>query len=138
MDERGFRLHVITQEKSVVDTTAVSVVAPGSEGYLGIWKDHAPLVTALQPGRLSVKTTPDHEIDYSISGGFLEVSHNTVTILADALEMIEEIDLDRAEAALRRAEERMQELTSELDQTRAEWALKRARNRARLAKLQQR
>ena len=50
MADKGFRLTVLTQEKSVVDETVVSVTAPGTEGYLGIWKDHATLVTRSSRG----------------------------------------------------------------------------------------
>ena len=138
MADKEFRLIVLTQEKAVIDRQVVSVTAPGSEGYLGIWKDHAPLVTALQPGKLSVKPDATHEIDYAISGGYLEVSGNRVTILADSLEEIESIDLDRAHAALKRAQERMHTMESELDKDRLEYALQRAKNRVRLAEMQNR
>ena len=135
MSEKGFRLTILTEEKAVVDETVVSVTVPGTEGYLGIWRDHAPLVTELQPGKLTlVKTRPDHEVNYAVSGGFLEVSRNVVTILADAVEKVDEIDLDRAEAAIRRARQEMESLGEKLDRSRAELALRRAKNRAKLAK----
>lgn len=138
MADKEFRLHVLTQEKAVIDRQVVSVIAPGTEGYLGIWKDHAPLVTALQPGKLSIKPDPDHEIDYAIAGGYLEVSGNRVTILTDSLEEIAQIDLDRAHAALERAHKQLESMDSELDAAAAEHALQRAKNRVRLAKLKNR
>jgi F-type H+-transporting ATPase subunit epsilon len=138
MADRGFRLTVLTEEKSLVDQDVVSVTAPGSEGYLGIWRDHAPLVTALIPGKLTVKPSANHEIGYAISGGFLEVSENRVTVLADAIEKLDEIDLDRAEAAVRRARNQLENLSEDLDRSRAEAALRRAKNRARLARISKR
>ncbi len=133
MADKGFRLTVLTQEKTTVDETVSSVTAPGTEGYLGILRDHAPLVTQLMPGKLTVKDLDGNETVYAVSGGFLEVSHNTVTLLADALEKGSEIDLARAEAAEKRARERLVKREG-VDFDRAELALKRALNRERVRK----
>jgi F-type H+-transporting ATPase subunit epsilon len=132
MVDKGFRLTVFTQEKAVLDQQALSIVAPGSEGYLGVLRDHAPLVTRLVPGKLTVKDLNGDEAVYVVSGGFLEVSRNTVTILADALERPEEIDATRAEAAARRARERLEKRSTDLDVDRAEAALRRALNRLKV------
>lgn len=129
MADKGFRLTVLTQEKTAVDKTVLSVIAPGTEGYLGVLRDHAPLVTRLQPGKLTVKDETGNEEIYAISGGFLEVSRNTVTVLADAIERTDEIDVARAEAAAERARRRLQERAENTDVERAELALKRALNR---------
>ncbi len=94
MADKGFRLTVFTQEKAVLDQQVLSIVAPGSEGYLGVLRDHAPLVTQLMPGKLTVKDLGGNATVYVVSGGFLEVNHNTVTILADALERPEDIDVE--------------------------------------------
>jgi F-type H+-transporting ATPase subunit epsilon len=132
-----FKLSVVTPEKPLIDQEARSIIAPGSEGYLGILTDHAPLITALIPGKLSVTDTTNHETFYAISGGFLEVSHNIVTILADAIEPIEEIDLARAQEAEKRARERLaQRADADIDVARAEAALARSLNRRRLAESQ--
>ncbi len=128
-----FKLSVVTPEKPVVDQDARSVIAPGSEGYLGILTDHAPLITALIPGKLSVTDLENHTVDYALSGGFLEVSHNVATILADAIEKVEEIDLTRAKEAEKRARERLaRRARPDIDVARAEAALSRAINRIRL------
>jgi F-type H+-transporting ATPase subunit epsilon len=128
-----FKLSVVTPEHPVIDQDARSIIAPGSEGYLGIMTDHAPLITALIPGKLSVTDQSNHETFYAISGGFLEVSHNLVTILADAIEPIEKIDVDRAKEAEKRARERLaHRADSDIDVVRAETALARALNRIRL------
>jgi F-type H+-transporting ATPase subunit epsilon len=128
-----FKLSVVTPERPVIDQDAKSIIAPGSEGYLGILTDHAPLITALIPGKLSVTDPSNHETYYAISGGFLEVSHNIVTILADAIEPIEKIDVNRAKEAEKRARERLaRRIDSDIDIVRAETALARALNRIRL------
>ena len=132
MADKGFRLAVLTQEKTTVDETVSSVTAPGTEGYLGILRDHAPLVTQLMPGKLTVKDLNGNETVYAISGGFLEVSHNTVTLLAESIEKGSEIDLARAEEAEKRARERLAKKDTGVDIDRAEVALKRALNRKRI------
>ena len=129
-----FKLSVVTPEKPVIDQEVRSIIAPGSEGYLGILTDHAPLITALIPGKLSVTDPENRTADYALSGGFLEVSHNIVTILADAIEPIEKIDLERALKAEKRARERLVHRTDpDIDVARAEAALARALNRIHLA-----
>jgi F-type H+-transporting ATPase subunit epsilon len=80
------------------------VIAPGSEGELGILPDHAPLLATLGLGVLRVRYQGDEEV-FTIAGGILEVRPEIVTVLADVGERIEEIDLERAEAAKARAEE---------------------------------
>jgi len=129
-----FKLSVVTPERVVFEQSARSVVAPGSEGYLGILTDHAPLITALAPGKLTVTDEESQNSEFALSGGFLEVAHNVVTILADAIEPVDKIDSERAKKAEERARERLSHRTSpEIDVERAESALSRALNRIRLA-----
>jgi F-type H+-transporting ATPase subunit epsilon len=85
-----YTLSVVTQEKVIFEKEVTSIIAPGTEGYLGVLTNHAPLITALKPGKLTVKTGDDHEEVFAITGGFLEVSKNRATILADAIEAVEE------------------------------------------------
>ena len=132
MADNGFRLTVLTEERAVIDETIRSLIAPGTEGYLGVWRNHAPLVTGLMPGRLPV-IRDDAPQDYALAGGFLEIRANVATLLADALEPVAEIDVPRAEAAASRARQRLQSRGSDVDVERAEAALKRALNRPRLA-----
>ncbi len=132
-----FKLSVVTPERPVIDQDARSVIAPGSEGYLGILTDHAPLITALIPGKLSVTAQDNRDAIYALSGGFLEVSHNTVIILADAIEPADKIDIERARRAEERARERLaRRADPAIDVPRAEAALARALNRIRLAEAQ--
>jgi F-type H+-transporting ATPase subunit epsilon len=130
----GFQLNVITQARILMSGEVHSVTAPGSEGYLGIWANHAPLATALQPGKLTIKDSRGSEAVYAVTGGFLEVSRNVVTLLADAMEPPAEIDVERAEAAAERARKRLAERGPDIDLTRAEAALARALVRLKVAR----
>jgi F-type H+-transporting ATPase subunit epsilon len=129
-----FKLSVVTPEKTVFEQDVRSIVAPGSEGYLGVLSNHAPLITALNPGTLAVVDVNGDEAFYSISGGFLEVSNNIATILADSIEIPDEIDIDRAQAAVERARELLLKRASlDVDTERAKGSLERAKNRLKIA-----
>jgi F-type H+-transporting ATPase subunit epsilon len=119
------RLDIVSAERVVFSDEVEAVVAPGVEGQLGILPHHAPLMTILLPGELLVRKGGE-EFFLAISGGFLEVRPDRVIVLADAAERVEEIDIARAEAAKRRAEERLAHPTTEVDMARAEAALRRA------------
>ena len=88
-----FKLSIVTPEKPFYEGECRSLVVPGAEGYLGVLTDHAPLITALQPGELKLTDDRDQERHFAISGGFFEVSHNHATVLADAVEEPGMIDL---------------------------------------------
>jgi len=130
-----YKLSVVTPEKTVFEMEARSIVAPGSEGYLGVLSNHAPLITALKPGILEITDNAGEESMFSLSGGFLEVSGNIATILADAIEAADAIDIERAEESLRRARERLLKKTGlEIDTERVRASIERAKNRLNLAK----
>ena len=136
MAEFTFRL--VTPQKLLFEGPALSVLAPGSEGYLGILANHAPLITALKPGKLQVKDPTGVVTTYAVSGGFLEVSSNRASVLADSAEPATAIDRERAAAALKRAEERMRPAgpapsADAIDRDRAMRALERAKNRLAVA-----
>jgi len=136
MAEFTFRL--VTPQKLLFEGPALSVQAPGSEGYLGILANHAPLITALKPGKLQVKDPTGAVTTYAVSGGFLEVSSNRASVLADSAEPATAIDRERAAAALKRAEERMRPAgpapsADAIDRDRAMRALERAKNRLAVA-----
>jgi len=134
MADKGFRLRVLTEQKTALEESVLSVTAPGTEGYLGVLRNHAPLITGLMPGKLSVRRMDDNVEEYAVAGGFLEVSRNTATVLADAIEPVVEIDVARAQAAAERARERLARRSEDVDVARAEAALARAINRIRVAK----
>ncbi|SFQ97929.1 F0F1 ATP synthase subunit epsilon [Desulfoscipio geothermicus] len=127
-EEKLQRLEVVTPERKVYSEDIRFVVLPGSEGELGILPEHAPLVSALKIGQVRVQ----HEgktLKIAVSGGFAEVRNNRVTVLANAAEREDQINLERAQAAKERAEQRLASGGSDIDTARAEAALKRAINR---------
>lgn len=85
MDSRTIRLRVLTAQGLVLEDDAVSVVAPGEWGYLGILHNHAPLVTTLQPGTLAWRQPSGGRQARRIGAGLLEVSRNRLTILTDSV-----------------------------------------------------
>jgi F-type H+-transporting ATPase subunit epsilon len=131
------RLEIVTAERVVFSDEVEVVVAPGVEGELGILPHHAPLMTMLLPGELLVRKGGE-EFFLAISGGFLEVRPDRIIILADAAERAEEIDIARAEAAKRRAEERLKHPVPEIDMTRAEAALRRSLARLKVVERRRR
>jgi F-type H+-transporting ATPase subunit epsilon len=127
-----YRLNIVTPEAVFYEGEVVSLVAPGSEGYLGVLTDHAPLITGLAPGKLTVKDQKDQETNFALGGGFMEVFKNQVTILAHSIESVDRINYERATEALERAKERLRLKAREIDIPRALAALRRAENRIQL------
>jgi len=118
-------LEIVTPERRVVSQSVDEVVLPGSEGYLGVLPGHAPLLTALVPGVISVRAD-GRERFLAVSGGFLEVLRGRVTVLASTCESAEEIDVERARRAREKAEATLKSQASEHEFRRAELKLKRA------------
>lgn len=122
------RLEIATAERVVYSEDVEILVAPGMDGQLGILPNHAPLLTALQPGEIRV-VREGEESYMAVSGGFLEVMANRVTILADTAERAEEIDIERAEEAMQRAQERIESSVSAMDLQRALASIRRSQAR---------
>jgi F-type H+-transporting ATPase subunit epsilon len=97
------RVEIVSQDRPVFEGDVDIVVAPGEDGEMGILPHHAPLLTTLKPGVLKVRTGTREEV-FAISGGVMEVQPALVTVLADAAERADEIDISRAEEARQRAE----------------------------------
>ncbi|MEE8149562.1 MAG: ATP synthase F1 subunit epsilon [candidate division Zixibacteria bacterium] len=131
-----FQLSIVTPEKVIFEGEVVSLLVPGMEGYLGILSNHAPLITALQPGRIEFQDDQDKIQVFSVSGGFVEVSGNKATLLADTAEHCQEIDIDRAQTALERALKALQdkEKAGETSTPESKEAARRAANRVRIYK----
>ena len=123
------RCDVVSVERTVFSDDVDMVLAPGIEGQLGILPHHASLMTALAPGELIIRKAGQEEVHLVVGGGFMEVRPDRVTVLADAAERAEEIDLARAEAARQRAELRLRERAPGVDLARAENALRRSQVR---------
>lgn len=128
------RFELATPTRLVVTTEVEEVVAPGVEGYFGVWPGHAPFLTSLGSGEVSYRAGRE-ENSLAVNGGFAEVQGQRVIVLADAAESPEEIDIARAERARERAERRLAGKTpEEIDYARALAALNRALVRLRVAR----
>ncbi|MHC1785092.1 MAG: ATP synthase F1 subunit epsilon [Anaerolineaceae bacterium] len=101
------RCEVVSQDRIVFSGNADMVVLPGADGEMGILPNHSPLLTVLQFGVVTVKVKSEVQ-HFAVSGGVAEVQPDQVTILADAAENVDEIDIQRAEKAKIRAEELLQ------------------------------
>ena len=102
---RKLNVEIVTAERVVYTADDVDLVsAPGADGRLGILPQHAALFSLLSAGELRVRKGLEED-EIVVFGGFLEVLNNRVLVLADTAERIDEIDIERAEAARRRAEE---------------------------------
>ena len=127
-------LEIITPEKPIFRDQIEAVTIPGTLGSFQILKDHAPLISSFDIGVIKVKKA-SVESFYTTSGGTVEVNKNSVLILADSIEKISDIDIDRAEQAKKRAEERLQKKhEANIDEARAKAALNRALNRINAVK----
>ena len=128
-----FQLKIVTPSKLLVKDAAEEAQIPGVGGYLGILPGHAPLITELAVGVLTYKASGATHI-LSVAWGFMEVLPDKVTILAEAAERPQEIDVERAQKAKDRAEQRLKSNDLQVDYTRAEDALQRADTRLNVAK----
>ena len=130
-------LEIITAERQVYSDEVDAVVAPGIEGQLGILPHHAPLMTVLQPGELLIRKGGE-EAYLAVTGGFMEVLANKVTVLADAAERSDEIDEQRAQEAIERAQERIRNRESDEQLEEALRSLRRAQVRVGIARRRRR
>jgi F-type H+-transporting ATPase subunit epsilon len=131
----NIRLEVVTPEKSVVSEDVQIVMAPGSLGEFGVLPGHTPFLTTLKTGAMKFKDESGRERFVFISSGFAEALPDRVTVLAESAERRKDIDIQRAQASLERAEKRLQAQAKEkdLDIIRAKAALLRAISRLQLA-----
>ena len=126
-------LEIITAERQVYSDEVDMVIAPGIDGQLGILPRHAPLMTMLKPGELTVRKNGE-DIHVAVSGGFMEVLGNRVSVLADACERSDEIDEERAQQAMQRAQERVANHDSDMELEGALASLQRAQVRVDLVR----
>lgn len=130
---KPFEVQILTPNGSVFNGTVTGIKLPGTEGNFEVLHNHASLMSGLEVGVITIKN--DAKVDLiAISGGFVEVNSNKVTVLAESAEPKEEIDLQRALESKKRAEGRLAaEKKNAVDQIRAELALNRAMNRIKVA-----
>ena len=102
------KVEIVSAERQILEDDADMVIAPSSEGVIGILPRHAPLLAGIAPGVLVLKKDGEEDV-LAVSGGFLQVSHDRVLILVDTAERGDEVDEQRAGAARERAEAALKE-----------------------------
>ncbi len=131
------KVDIVTAERVVYSEDVDIIIAPGSEGQLGILPHHSPLMTTLQPGELIMRKAGE-EYSLAIAGGFMEVRPDRIIILADAAERADEIDITRAELAKQKAQENITHHEAGVDISQAEASLRRALARIKVAEKRRR
>lgn len=124
-DNNSFLLRIITPDRIFYENQVQMVEFNTTEGEIGVLPGHIPLTVIVKPGILDI-TEAEGDRVAALHAGFAEILPEQVTILAEIIEWPEEIDVERAEAAKERAEERLRSRTPETDLARAETALQRA------------
>ncbi|AIE88131.1 ATP synthase F1 subunit epsilon [Fimbriimonas ginsengisoli] len=131
---RDFHLSVVAPDKSVVEEEVQSVIAPGLEGYFGVWAGHIPLVAALRPGLLEYRDHAGNQHFVYVGGGFAEVQGEKVTVLADEAQLAREIDISEAERTLENARRALRGEDSATQAEDAVLEIERAMSRLRAAR----
>lgn len=130
--EKGIHLSIVTPDDIVFDAPVAYVGIPGTLGDFGVFPGHAALLSSLRTGCLSYKEE-GRTVNVFVSGGFVDVTKDSVTILADAANPADLIDVDRATKAKERAEARLASKADDVDEARAQAALERAVARLNIA-----
>ena len=125
------KLDIVTPYGHVFTDEVDEIVASGSEGEFGVLPDHVPFITTIKVGMLTYKKGPETG-HFFINSGYAEVGPDKVTILADSAEKSEDIDIERAQAAMQRAEERLKK-AEEIDEAQATAAIERSIMRVQVA-----
>lgn len=133
MTEGKLLLEIVTPQGLVFSEEIDEVTAAGSEGEFGVLPGHVPFVTVLKIGMLTCKAGNETKI-FFVNWGYAEVGADKVMILADSAERSDDIDIERAKAAMKRAEERLKK-AEEIDFRRAELAIERAVTRMQVAEV---
>ncbi|PAU92878.1 ATP synthase F1 subunit epsilon [Aliifodinibius salipaludis] len=128
-----FSAQILTPEGSIFDGEVTGVQVPGEMGSFEVKALHANIISSLEIGEILVRKATGGEQHFAVTGGFVEVVDNKLTLLAEAAEPVEEIDVERAKQAKERAVERLESDDKEIDKDRARKALKRAENRIKLS-----
>lgn len=125
-------LEIVTPSKSAFNGDIKSITVPGTSGRFQVLKNHAPIISTFDLGMIKVDLL-DNTIDiYATAGGTIEVLNNKVLVLADSIEIVSEIDEQRAKKAEERAQQRLAEKNSDISIARAQAALARAHNRLKV------
>lgn len=130
-----FHLDIVSAEKSLFSGTVESFMVTGSEGELGIYPGHTPLLSAIKPGMVRLVKQHGHEEIIYVSGGMLEVQPGTATVLADTAIRGEDLDTAKAEEAKRKAEEHIKNQHNDIDFAQAASELAKAMAQLRVIEL---
>ena len=129
-----FHLEVLTPGRVFFEGDVEEVIVPGVEGYQGILVDHVPVIISLKEGALKIKVDNEWK-EAVIHSGFAQVEQKSTIIMSDAVERPEEIDINRAQAAKEKAEERLRQQLSQIEYHRSKADLARAMARLRISKV---
>lgn len=130
-----FHLDIVSAEKNLFSGTVESFMVTGSEGELGIYPGHTPLLSTIKPGMVRLVKQHGHEEIIYVSGGMLEVQPGTATVLADTAIRGEDLDTAKAEEAKRKAEEHIQNQHNDIDFAQAASELAKAMAQLRVIEL---
>lgn len=133
-DNKLFTVEIITPDRVFYRGEGDMIEFTSAAGDLGVYKNHIPLTTVLAPGVVKVHKSGEDDVVAAVHSGFAEILPDKVTLLAEIAEWPDEIDKGRAEAAMKRAEERLAHRTEAIDVKRAEFALRKALVRLDIAK----
>ncbi|MBU3804923.1 MAG: F0F1 ATP synthase subunit epsilon [Candidatus Cellulosilyticum pullistercoris] len=122
---KTIKLQIITPTRTILDEEVESLILSTTEGDMGVFYDHEPVVALLGYKKVTYKQEGKKKYATTL-GGFVEVTKDRVTILTDASELQDEIDIERAKRAKERAEKRLADKSDGIDHLRAEIALKKA------------
>jgi F-type H+-transporting ATPase subunit epsilon len=126
-----FYTQLLTPDGSLFEGDVISVIVPGSGGSFQMLHNHAPVVSSLGIGKISIQTAENEEIIYAVSGGFVEMSHNRCTLLAEKAELSNEIDVAEAEKKRDELKKLLRNLTHSREEAELELAI--AENRLKIA-----
>lgn len=129
-----FELSVVAPDREVVGTQSTSVIAPGVEGYFGVWAGHVPVVSALRPGILEYLDETGNRHHVYVGGGFVQVDSAKVTVLADEARLASDLDISEAEKVLDEARKALRGEDSTIASEDAVMEIERATARIRAAK----
>jgi F-type H+-transporting ATPase subunit epsilon len=132
-ERKRLGVRLLTPEGPVFDDLAYMVIAPSVEGEVGILPRHTPFIAFLRTGETRIKLLDDTELVYATTEGYLSVEEDRVQILSEQAELADDIDRERAQAALERAQAALGDADDEVARVAAEAAIRRAENRLRVA-----
>ncbi len=133
-ESRLFEVEIITPDRIFYTGEGDMIEFTTASGQIGVYKNHIPLTTVLSPGIVTIHRQGEEDVIAAVHSGFAEILPEKVTLLAEIAEWPHEIDKSRAEAAMKRARDRLANRTEEIDVMRAEFALRKALVRIDIAR----